>query len=177
MIIHKVTQGSNVKKVLIQDYEAILNDAPTELSEAEFKHLNDIASIGYEHALQKDEYIEALHDTITEWAAEARRKAFYCTQSSTEIDFLSWYNKTSEVKEPMQANQKFSTIPTFFVWFGAVVLALFCISATVFVMGICQNAFLVNPVYLFMFCIGFLGLLLTDIVAIAEWRNAQNVQK
>ena len=172
-----VIAGSSAKKLLIQNYEAVLRDASTELSEMEFKRLADMASVGYKHAAQKDDYVEALHDTITEWAVAARRKAFFLTQSSTEIDHESWYNKTSEVKRQMQETQAYSTIPTFFVWFGMIVLALFCISVTILVMGICQNAFPINPVYLFMFTVGFLGLLLTDIVAVAEWRKAQNVQK
>lgn len=169
--------GSAAEKALIQDYELILNDASTELSDAEFIHLTDIAHIGYEYAAQKEDYIESLRDTVYEWVTEARREKLHFTQSSTEIDFGNLYNETGEVKNQMKASQSFSVIPTFFVCFGAIVLALFCISATFFATGIFQKSFPINPVYLFMFTVGLLGLLLTDVAAIVEWRKGQNEKK
>lgn len=171
LIIH-----GSAADALHEDYESILSDAATELSEAEYEHLADIANIGFEYAMQKDEYIEALQDIVFGWLAEARRADIHLIQASTEIDFINWYNEPIEVKKQMKVNQGFHVIPTFFVYFGAVVLSLFCIFATIFVIGIFQKTFPVNPVYLFMFTVGFLGLLLTDIVAIAEWRKGQNVQ-
>lgn len=177
MIKYKVIYSSVVEKSLIQDYESVLNDASVELSEAELKHLTDIAHVGYEHAAQKEGYVEALHYAVSEWIAESRRAELHFVRSSPEIDFDHWYNNTSEVKKQMKTNQHFDTIPTFFVCFGAIVLALFCIFATVFIAGILQGSFVINPVYLFMFSVGFLGLLLTDVVAIAEWRKDQSVQK
>lgn len=176
MAKHYITKTSTARKTLTQDYESMLGDISTELSESECKYLADIAKIGYEHALQKDDYIEAVHDTVCEWVAETRRAKLYLTHDSMGNDFASWYNGTGEVESKMKSHQDHSVIPTFFVCFGAVALALFCISATVFVIGLCQNAFPFNPVYLVMFTIGFLGLLMTDVVAIAEWRKGQDVQ-
>ena len=177
MNVQRVIWGNTVKQDLEQNYEFILDEAATALSESEFKHFSDVANIGYEYASQKDAYIETIHDTISDWIAEDRRNRFHISQPSTVIDFSFWYNRPEEVKNQMKQTQEFNAIPAFFVYFGAVVLALFCISATVFVIGLCQNTFSINPVYLFMFVVGFLGLLLTDIVAVTEWRKAQNVQK
>lgn len=170
----KVIYDTAAEKILVNDYESVLNEVSATLSEAEYNHLNEVASIGYEYAAQKDEYVEALHETVSGWVAAARRTDFFLIDGSTEIDFGIWYNETIEVKKQMKANQNFNSIPTFFVYFGAVVLALFSVFATIFVMGICQKSFLINPVYLFMFTIGFLGLLLTDVAAIVEWRKGQN---
>lgn len=172
-----VIKGSTVELSLPQDYESILDEVSAELSEAEYEHLLDIANVGYEHASQKDDYLDSLYDTVNDWAAEARRAKLHLTQGSTEIAFQNWYNDTHEVKNGMESGQSYSVIPAFFVCFGAVVLALFCISATILTIGVCHGSFPFNPVYLFMFTIGFLGLLLTDIVAVAEWRKCQNVQK
>lgn len=174
---YNVIYGSTAESSLHQDYELILSDASTVLSEAEFKHLTDIANVGYKYAAQKYDFLETLGDTVSGWVTEERRFDLHFTQDSTVIDFTRWYNETEEVKEHMETNRKFNVIPTFFVSFGAVVLSLFCICATILSMGIYQKSFSINPVYLFMFTVGFLGLLLTDIVAIAEWRKGQSVQK
>lgn len=175
MIKHYITNSSNADEILLQDYEAILNEASTELSEIEYRHLADIANIGYEYATQKDDYLDALHDTICAWSAEARRLKLHVTHGSTEIDFLNWYN-TDEVTI-MKPNHNLDVIPSFFVCFGAVCLALFCVFVTIFLTSAQNNSFPFNPVYLFMFTVGFFGLLLTDIVAIAEWRKQQNEQR
>ena len=177
MIVRSVIRGNTVEEELQQGYEFILDEAANTLSESELKHLADITSIGYQYASQKYDYIETLHDTVSDWIAEARREEFYIPHASTLIDFTPWYNDTKEVKSQMKPRQNLNAIPAFFVYFGAIVLALFCISATTFVMGLCQNTFPINPVYLFMFTVGFLGLLITDVVAAAEWRKDQNVQK
>lgn len=168
---HYITSGNIVKEMLAQDYTSILDSASDELSDAEYRHLVDIANVGYEHAWQKDDYVDSLRDTVCEWVSETRRAKLHLTQCSTDIDFEIWYNDASEVREKMREHQHLSVIPSFFVYFGAVTLALFCVFATIFVTGICQESFPMNPVYLFMFTVGFFGLLLTDIVAIAEWRK------
>lgn len=174
---HYMINGSAAELPLPQDYESVLSEVSSELSDTEYEHLLDIADIGYEHASQKDDYIVSLCDTVYEWAAEARRAKLHLTQGSTDFAFDISYNNTDEVRNEMKRDQCFSVIPAFFVYFGAVVLALFCIFATIFMIGLCQSSFPVNPVYLFMFTVGFLGLLLTDIVAIVEWRKGQDVQK
>ena len=177
MIVQNVIRGNTVADDLRQDYEFILDEAAAVLSESELKHLTDVANIGYQYASPKYDYIESLHDSISDWIAEDRRKEFHVSHTSTVIDFMSWYNDSSEVENQMDSAKSIHTIPAFFVCFGAIVLALFCISATIFVMGLCQNSFPINPVYLFMFAVGFLGLFLTVVVATAEWRKGQNVQK
>lgn len=177
MVKHFTVGSTATKDILLHDYESVLYAAATELSEKEYKHLSDIANIGYHHATEKDTYIEDLTYTITEWLTAARRKEFFIVPDSTEFDLNYWYNNTSEVSKQMKEDHKHNVVPAFFVYFGAVVLALFCISATIFAVGIYQHSFPINPVYLFMFAVGFLGLLLTDIVAIAEWKKVRNEQK
>lgn len=168
---YKIIYGSTAEKDLIRDYEAILYSASTELSEDEFQHLADIADIGYEHATKKDDYVEALHETVSAWISETRRAELFLIKDSTAIDFEKWYNEASEVKTQMKSNKEYNFIPAFFVYFGAVVLALFCVFLTIFVVEIRLKFLFINPVYLFMFTVGFLGLLLTDVVAIVEWRK------
>lgn len=177
MIVQNVIHGNTVENALHQDYESILSEASATLSEAEFKHLTDIANIGYQYATRKYDYVETINETISEWVAEERRAELHFPHSSTVIDFGIWYNDAEEVKNQMESTQGFNVIPALFVCFGAVVLALFCISATILVIGLCQKTFFINPVYLFMLTVGFLGLLFTDIAAIVEWRKGQNVQK
>lgn len=174
---YHIIRGSVAEQMLQHDYASVLSEASAELSESEYKHLADIAGIGFEYAAQKDDYLDALHETVFGWVVEARREQFYLIQDSMEIDLKVLYNAPDEVKRQMDANQDINVIPTFFVFFGAIVLALFCISATIFAIGISQNTFPINPVYLFMIVVGFGGLFLTDIVAIAEWRKSQDEQK
>lgn len=174
---HNVIYGSVAESGLCQDYEEILRDASAILSDAELKHLTDIANVGYEYAEQKYDYLETISGTISEWVTEERRADLHFVQHSTVIDFACLYNKTEEVSRQMETSHDFDAIPAFFVYFGAVVLALFCIFATIFTIGIYQQSFFINPVYLFMFTVSFLGLLLTDIVAISEWRKAKREQK
>ncbi len=172
-----LVRGSVAEEALVEDYETILNSASAELTETEYRHLTDIANIGYEYAHQKDDYVVALHESISDWLVETRRDAIRLVPRSTNIDFESLYNGSIEVMDHMDVNHNANAIPLFFVYFGAITLALFCIFATIFVCGISQQHFTINPVYLFMFAIGFLGLLITDIVAIADWRKGQNGQK
>lgn len=172
-----LVHGSVAEEALVEDYETILNSASTELTETEYRHLTDIANIGYEYARQKEDYVIAMHESISAWLVESRRENLHLLPSSTDIDFESLYNRSIEVKDHMAQNHNSNAIPLFFACFGAVVLALFCIFSTILVCGILQHAFPFNPIYLFMFAIGFLGLLITDIVAIADWRKGQNGQK
>lgn len=62
----------------------------------------------------------------------------------------------------------------FFVGFGIAALIALCASALLWHISISQKAFPINPVYLSMATIGFLGLLISDIVAITEWRKVRN---
>ena len=171
--------GSVAEDISIESYEqayqAILSDAADVLSSEEFRHLADIADVGYTHTTQKDEYLDHLSDAVSDWVAEARREKFYCTHETLKLDLQKWYNGLKEVENKMQPKQNYKVIPAFYVYFGMITLALFCIFTTIFVLGICQNVFLINPVYLFMLSVGFLGLLATDITAIIEWRKGQNV--
>ena len=157
-----------------QAYQAILSDAADVLSSEEFRHLAEIADVGYTHTNQKDEYLDHLSDAVSDWVAEAHRAKFYCTQETLKLDLQMWYNAPKEVENQMQPKQDYKVIPAFYVYFGMITLALFCIFTTIFIFGICQNVFLINPVYLFMLSVGFLGLFATDITAIIEWRKGQN---
>lgn len=176
---YSVISGSVAENFAIesyeQEYQAILSEASVVLSPEEFRHLADIADVGYTHTTQKDEYLEHLGDTVFDWLAEAHREKFYCTHETLKLDLQKWYNGLKEVENKMQPKQNYKVIPAFYVYFGMITLALFCIFTTIFVLGICQNVFLINPVYLFMLSVGFLGLLATDITAIIEWRKGQNV--
>ena len=171
---YRIIRGSVAEQLLVHDYEAILDRFSPQLTETEYEHLASFASIGYEHAAQKSDYLLSLQDTVLEWAAETQRAELHFVPM--DIDFLDRYNKSSEVKEHMLSGHSFGNIPMFFACFGAVVLSLFCIFATILIIGIYQNSFPINPVYLLMFALGFLGLLCTDIVAIADWRKEQNGQ-
>lgn len=175
MVNCMVIQGSVVERDLEYGYESVLNDAYTNLTETEYKHLMDIAHIGYEYATQKADYVEELNDIVCDWVCEVRRSALHITQNSVKIDMKNVYNEANRRTIQMDEKQGFNEIPALFVGFGAIVLSLFCVSATILTTGILQKSFLINPVYLLMLCIGFLGLLLTDIVAVAEWRKGNNV--
>lgn len=66
-----------------------------------------------------------------------------------------------------------NALPSFFIWFGVAMLSLFCASLILLAISISRETFPINPVYLLMATIGFLGLLITDIVAIVEWQKAR----
>lgn len=70
----------------------------------------------------------------------------------------------------MKKKRDTNAVPMFYI-FGAMALAGFCIFSMLFVLGIFLEVFPINPVYLLMLVIGFLGLLATDITAIIEWRK------
>jgi len=71
----------------------------------------------------------------------------------------------------MNKKQDTNAVPMFYICFGTIVLVGFCIFTMLFVLGIFLEVFPINPVYLMMLVIGFLGLLATDITAIIEWRK------
>ena len=173
---YNVIYGNTAKQALVQDYTQVLCNVSNELSESEYKHISDIASIGYECAAEKDLFVAALDGTISGWISETRRANLHIHNNSIANDIFRWYN-TTEVKN-MKTNKKtYAVIPVFFVSFGGIFLSLFLVFATIFTIGILQKSFFINPVYLFMFTIGFLGLFLTDIAAVLEWRKGFNVQK
>lgn len=71
----------------------------------------------------------------------------------------------------MKKKRDTDVVPMFYICFGAIALAGLCIFSMLFVLGIFLEVFPINPVYLLMLVIGFLGLLATDITAIIEWRK------
>ena len=66
-------------------------------------------------------------------------------------------------------------IPGFFMWFGVAMLSLFCASLVLFTISISRETFPINPIYLLMATIGFLGLLVTNIVAVEEYKKARKL--
>jgi len=67
-----------------------------------------------------------------------------------------------------------TTIPVPFALFGLFTMLFFLISLLFFITGFNTGFYIINPWYNIMLCIGFLGLLCTDVVAIFERRNHQN---
>lgn len=105
----------------------------------------------------------------TEIAPEQYAQELECIHAFKQQD-----SATGVVNNKTMRSQGFSVIPTSFVCFGAVALAIFCISSTILFAGFCYKSFPINPVYLFIFAVGALGLLITDIAAIVEWRKGRN---
>lgn len=68
-------------------------------------------------------------------------------------------------------------LPVRFVYYGAVVLSITCVFATIFIIGLCTKHFVLNPWINVMMLFAGLALTATDIVAIRDWRKRQRVQQ
>ena len=104
---YRTIHGSVAENMLQHDYASILHDASTELSESEYQRLVDVANVGYDHAVQKNAYIESLYVTVVEWDTVARRSKLHLHQNSMETVFKTLYNELGEVKQQMKENQKY----------------------------------------------------------------------
>ena len=62
-------------------------------------------------------------------------------------------------------------IPKFYIWFAIVAALMLLTNTLALIVGIVSQNFTVNPIYVVMLIIGFTGLLITDLVAIHQYKK------
>lgn len=177
--IHTYKITGNVIRVFDEreKYKELIKKANIPLSESEIQHLCDFAEVGSVHAHNETAFFIALSETLSDWKNVTKRKNNSPPKYSDIIDIYSSYNISKDLDSSNIISNLDSdailpkSIPLFYVVFGSVFLALFCVTLTLFVSGMFTQRFFINPVYLVMFSVGSLGLLVTDIVAVLDWRK------
>lgn len=188
-----------------EKWELIIHQ-PTvlEMPENTRQMIDEVAQIGYEHALLKLDYQDDLMGCLTKWAMHTLPEStvftpeFVYDDDVGTLDFIGWDGVDAKLSMrdaalqvrvipqldvPVKALEKSEheymkrMIPLSYAVMGVLFLSLSLLFAFTFYLGRHGGMFLIGPWVNLMLLIGALGLTVTVVVASVEWRKLAGGKK